>query len=79
MYLKPTELLKRRIMRRIYGIWFARMVLPWIAVEISVISIFVRLVTDYVWVGQVFGNFTAYLKAHFYAKFLQCGIHRNAK
>jgi len=64
MYPEISQELKSRVMRRVYGIWFLRSVLPWVLMEMALLALFFWQMTDYVWVRFVWENFIIYAKAH---------------
>ena len=45
--------LKTKIMRRIYFIWFGRKVLPYIAIETAVFSVFMYFLGEQVYIARV--------------------------
>ena len=51
--IKSKNQLESSIMRRIYFIWFGRMVLPYIIIEGLIFSVFIYLIGQYVFVAKV--------------------------
>jgi hypothetical protein len=48
--------LKRRTMRRVYGIWFVRRVLPILALEVATLVFVITAVQSYMSFGEFFRN-----------------------
>jgi hypothetical protein len=48
--------LKRRVMRRVYGIWFMRSVLPVLALEVGILVVGIGMIGSIVFVEKVIAN-----------------------
>ena len=50
---KTDNLLNKRIMKRVYSIWFAKKVIPYFLAELSLFVGFVYLIAHFVYISQV--------------------------
>jgi len=54
----PSSQFNQTIMRRIWGIWFVRRVLPWLVLEVAAAALVLQKFAEYVFVNRVFHNAT---------------------
>lgn len=58
MHTTPEQsLLSRRVMRRVYAIWFVREVLPWVGLEVAAFAGIAMLMRAHVAIASVVENF----------------------
>lgn len=53
MNLKTDNLLQKRIMRRVYSVWFVKKVMPRLIAELAIFSVFIYLISRQVFVAKV--------------------------